>query len=85
MVTIEKCSEYNVRVMKTTNFKNKVHGYNFSYPAMNTIDEQSKTLFRGYIQGKCDEKNLCFTITKPFDKLPKTPEINIWCGLLCAF
>lgn len=38
MVTIEKCSEYNVRVMKTPDFKNKVHGYNFSYPVMNTID-----------------------------------------------
>lgn len=35
---IEKCSEYNVRVMKTPDFKNKVHGYNFSYPVMNTID-----------------------------------------------
>ena len=115
------------------------------------LDEQLKTLFRGYIQGKCDEKmynelkteielekeklqkdmdryleidtetdetlvniaeiaanvgkflkspiisqkrdilnlilsdckterkNLCFSITKPFDKLLKTPEINKWC------
>ena len=38
MVTIEKSSEYNVRVMKTPDFKNKVHGYNFSYLVMNTID-----------------------------------------------
>lgn len=115
------------------------------------LDEQIKTLFRGYIQGKCDEKmynelkteielekeklqkdmdryleidtetdeilaniaevaanvgvflkspilstkkeilrlilsdckiegkNLCFSITKPFDKLLKTPEIDKWC------
>lgn len=38
MITIEKCSEYNVRVMKTPDLKNKIHGYNFSYPVMNTID-----------------------------------------------
>lgn len=115
------------------------------------LDEQIKTLFRGYIQGKCDEKmynelkteielekeklqkdmdryleidtetdeilaniaevaanvgvflkspilstkkeilrlilsdckiegkNLCFSITKPFDELLKTPEIDKWC------
>lgn len=118
---------------------------------LNNLDEQIKTLFRGYIQGKCDEKmynelkteielekeklqkdmdryleidtetdeilaniaevaanvgkflkspiisqkrdilklilsdckieekNLCFSITKPFDKLLKTPEISKWC------
>ena len=28
---------------------------------------------------KTDGKNLCFTITKPFDVLLKTPEINKWC------
>lgn len=28
---------------------------------------------------KTDEKNLCFTITKPFDKMLKTPEIDKWC------
>lgn len=38
MVTIEKCSEYNVRVMKAPDFKNGSHGYNFAYPLMNTID-----------------------------------------------
>ena len=38
MVTIEKCSEYNVRAMKSPDFKNKSHGYNFAYPVMNTID-----------------------------------------------
>ena len=118
---------------------------------LNNLDEQIKTLFRGYIQGKCDEKmynelkteielekeklqkdmdryleidtetdeilaniaevaanigvflkspilstkkeilrlilsdcktdgkSLCFSITKPFDKLLKTPEIDKWC------
>ena len=118
---------------------------------LHNLDEQIKTLFRGYIQGKCDEKmynelkteielekeklqkdmdryleidtetdeilaniaevaanvgvflkspilstkkeilrlilsdckiegkNLCFSITKPFDKLLKTPEIDKWC------
>ena len=38
MPIIEKCSEYNVRVIKKPDFKNKVHGYNFAYPVMNTID-----------------------------------------------
>lgn len=28
---------------------------------------------------KTDEKNLCFSITKPFDELLKTPEIDKWC------
>lgn len=31
MVTIEECSEYNVRAMKSPDFKNKSHGYNFAY------------------------------------------------------
>ena len=124
---------------------------------LNHLDEELKTLFRGYIQGKCDEKmynelkaeielekeklqkdmdryleiddetdemlaniaeiaanvgkflkspiisqkrdilnlilsdcktegkNLCFTITKPFDELLKTPEINKWCAILCSY
>lgn len=38
MPIIEKCSEYNVRVIKKPDFKNKVHGYNFAYPVMNTVD-----------------------------------------------
>lgn len=28
---------------------------------------------------KIEEKNLCFSITKPFDKLLKTAEIDKWC------
>ena len=38
MIEIMKCSEYNVRAMKQPNFKEKVPGFNFSYPVMNTID-----------------------------------------------
>ena len=34
---------------------------------------------------KTDEKNLCFTITKPFDKMLKTPEIDKWCAILCEY
>ena len=34
---------------------------------------------------KTDGKNLCFSITKPFDKLQKTPEINKWCAILCNY
>ncbi len=34
---------------------------------------------------KTDGKNLCFTITKPFDKMLKTPEIDKWCAILCDY
>lgn len=34
---------------------------------------------------KTDGKNLCFTITKPFDKMLKTPEIDKWCAILCEY
>ena len=34
---------------------------------------------------KTEGKNLCFSITKPFDKLLKTPEINKWCAILCSY
>ena len=34
---------------------------------------------------KTDEKNLCFTTTKPFDKMLKTPEIDKWCAILCNY
>lgn len=30
-------------------------------------------------------KNLCFSITKPFDKMLKTPEIDKWCAILCSY
>lgn len=30
-------------------------------------------------------KNLCFSITKPFDKMLKTPEIDKWCEILCNY
>lgn len=38
MINIVKCSEYNVRAMKNPDFKEKIPGFNFSYPVMNTID-----------------------------------------------
>ena len=38
MITIEKCSEYNVRVMKNSYFDNMVCGFNFSYTVMNSIE-----------------------------------------------
>ena len=34
---------------------------------------------------KTDGKNLCFSITKTFDKLLKTPEIDKWCAILCSY
>ena len=34
---------------------------------------------------KTEGKNLCFSITKPFDKLLKTPEIDKWCAILCDY
>ena len=34
---------------------------------------------------KTDGKNLCFSITKPFDRLLKTPEIDKWCAILCNY
>lgn len=38
MVEIVKSSEYNARAIQISDFKNKIHGYNFTYPVMNTID-----------------------------------------------
>ena len=32
-----------------------------------------------------DEKNIAFSITKPFDKLLRTAQINKWCALLCDY
>ncbi len=34
---------------------------------------------------KTDEKNLCFSIGKPFDELLKTPETDKWCAILCNY
>ena len=42
MINIVKCSEYNVRAMKNPDFKEKIPGFNFSYPVMNTIDIPDK-------------------------------------------
>lgn len=38
MIEIVKSSEFNVRVMKDTDFDKDILGYNFSYPVLNTID-----------------------------------------------
>lgn len=37
-IEIVKCSEYNARAMKNPDFKNRIKGFNFSYPVMNSID-----------------------------------------------
>lgn len=34
---------------------------------------------------KIEEKNLCFSITKPFNELLKTPKIDKWCAILCEY
>lgn len=32
-----------------------------------------------------DDKNVVFSIAKPFDKLLRTAQINKWCALLCDY
>lgn len=50
MVTIEKSSEYNVRALKNPDFDNKVQGYNFSYPVVNTIEISNLFISGGSIE-----------------------------------
>ncbi len=38
MIKIIKSSEYNARAIKPIDIANKIPGYNFSYPVLNTID-----------------------------------------------
>lgn len=38
MIKIIKSSEYNARAVKNIDIANKIPGYNFSYPVLNTID-----------------------------------------------
>ena len=52
MITIEKCSEYNVRVMKNLDFDNQVCGFNFSYPVMNSIEIATLLISGGTIEIK---------------------------------
>ena len=52
MITIEKCSEYNVRVMKNPDFDNMICGFNFSYPVMNSIEIASLLISGGTIEIK---------------------------------
>lgn len=78
MVTIEKSSEYNVLIIKTPDFKNKVHVHNFSYLVMNTIDICDLFISGGTtevaINGKAksifafDMKNKTLTITEKGNK-----------------
>lgn len=50
MVIIEKSSEYNVRAIKNPDFKNKTHGYNFSYPVMNSIEISNLFISGGSVE-----------------------------------
>ena len=44
------------------------------------IISQKRDILNLILSGcKTEGKNLCFSMTKPFDKLLKTPEINKWC------
>ncbi len=38
MIEIVKSSEFNARAVKSIDLANKIPGYNFSYPVLNTID-----------------------------------------------
>ena len=34
---------------------------------------------------KTEEKNIAFSIVKPFNELLKTPETDKWCAILCNY
>ena len=34
---------------------------------------------------KTEEKNIAFSIVKPFNELLKTPETDKWCAILCDY
>ncbi len=38
MILITKTTKYMARARKTPDFSNKIPGYDFSYPVLNTID-----------------------------------------------
>lgn len=50
MVDIVKSSEFNARAVKNIDIDNKIPGYNFSYPVMNTIDICNILMFGGSIE-----------------------------------
>ena len=50
MIEIIKSSEYNARAVKSIDLANKIPGYNFSYPVLNTIDICNILMFGGSIE-----------------------------------
>lgn len=50
MLEIVKSSEFNARAVKPIDIKNKIPGYNFSYPVLNTIDICNILMFGGSIE-----------------------------------
>ena len=50
MLEIVKSSEFNARAVKPIDIKNKIPGYNFSYPVLNTIDICNILMIGGSIE-----------------------------------
>ena len=50
MIEIVKSSEFNARAVKTIDIENKIPGYNFSYPVLNTIDICNILMLGGSIE-----------------------------------
>ena len=50
MIEIIKSSEYNARAVKSIDLANKIPGYNFSYPVLNTIDICNILMIGGSIE-----------------------------------
>ena len=50
MIEIIISSEYNARAVKSIDLANKIPGYNFSYPVLNTIDICNILMFGGSIE-----------------------------------
>ena len=50
MIEIIKSSEFNARAVKPIDIKNKIPGYNFSYPVLNTIDICNILMLGGSIE-----------------------------------
>ena len=76
MPTIEKCSEYNARITKIPDFKSKTHGYNFSYPVMNSIDICNLFISGGETEASAGVTNLpgCYQFVDA---------VSGMCGLVC--
>ena len=50
MIEIVKSSEFNARAVKSIDLANKIPGYNFSYPVLNTIDICNILMIGGSIE-----------------------------------